>query len=86
LNGSGQLSVSAFDESTTAVAAHVVKPVDRFVFISHNDQALVGNLRDKIVTGLSDSALMSHQYPLRRENLLLFLREDLRRDEVPLRQ
>src|SRR6266404_6982612 len=34
------LSVSAFDEATTAVAAHIVKAMDLSAFISDNDEAL----------------------------------------------
>src|SRR5207249_9312199 len=86
LNRSGQLSISAFGESTTAVAAHVIKSTNFSAFIADNDQAFVGDLRDKVIPGLGDCALMSHQHPLPRENSLLLLREDLRRDEVPLRQ
>jgi hypothetical protein len=78
-------SVSVFDETTSAVAAHIVKAADRVVFIPDNDQALARDLCGKIITSLRDLTLMPSQYPLLRENSVLLFCEYFGRNEVLLR-
>src|SRR5882724_6489788 len=78
LNRSGQLSVSVFNESTSAVATHIVKPVDLAAFVAHNDQTLLRYFSDKIVPGVRELALLPHQHPSRRKNPLLLLRKNFR--------
>lgn len=68
------------------MAAYIVKPADHSAFIPDNDQALARDVRGKIITGLRDLTLVPDQHPFRRENRLLFLRKNLRGDEIELRQ
>jgi hypothetical protein len=86
LDRSGQLSVSVFDEATSAVAANVVKPMDLSAFIADNNQALARDLCGKIITGFCDLTLVPDQHPLLGENLLLLFGEYGRRNEIPLGQ
>src|SRR5437899_9577045 len=77
-------SVSVFDESASAVAAHIVKPADGGAFIADNDQALARDLCSKVITGLRDLTLMPDQPPLPGKNLLLLLSENLGRNKILL--
>src|SRR5437016_6081998 len=95
----GEMSVSFFTESSSTVAAHIKKAMDCSAFITNNDQTFAcraagrrGNRRraryfpDEIISGFGDLALMPDAYPLPRENLFQFSREDFRRHEILLRQ
>ena len=80
------MAVSVFDKSRSAMATHVVKPVNLSAFIPNNDQALASDVCGKIITSLRDLTLMPDQHPLLREDVRLLLRKNLRRNKIALSQ
>src|SRR6267154_927884 len=73
-------------QSRPAMPANVIKSPNLPVLVPSNDQRFAGNFRNKKIARLRDLALMPHQHPLPRKNLLLFRLKDFPRNKIFLRQ
>src|SRR5260370_28913187 len=90
------MSVSDSAKSGDTMTRNMVKPANCRSLITcravvgrrwaNNHQRFIRDLRDKIISGFSDLALMPNQHPLPQKNLLLLLRKNLRGNEVLLRE
>ena len=59
---------------------------DQNRLITNDDQRLVCNCRDKVISGLWNTALMTNQHPAPGKNRVLFAGENLSRNKVILWQ
>ena len=81
-----QLAGLFLAEPCPAVAADIVKSTQLSLLITQNDQTFTGNLLDHTGAGFRQLTLVPHTQSLSGKNALLFLRKDLGRNEVTLRQ
>src|SRR5262245_30710501 len=75
-----------FAQPRSTMPADIIKSAHFTMLIPHKDQAFTGSLFDEIITGRCQLALMADAEPLSGKNPPLFRGENLRRDEILLRQ
>jgi hypothetical protein len=65
LNSPGQSPLFLFNQPRSAVATHVIKAVNLFVFVANDDEAFATDFSDEVLTGFRDVILVPDQDPLR---------------------
>src|SRR5437879_5846028 len=71
-------------EPSSVVSADIVESTNIALLIAQNDQTFTRHLLHEIIAGLGELTLMPYAEPLSGKNVLLFFRENLRRNEVTL--
>jgi hypothetical protein len=68
------------------MTANIMKSMHRALLIAHHDKALTRHLLNKVIPRPGELTLVPHANPVPSKDLRLFLRENLRRNKVTLRQ